>query len=139
VAVGRICERASRLIVIDDLLIQLDIVKTSLTKLLAKIPGAPSEQWPEGEPYAEGFSHGTMSLGFYAPVGSDPQAPHEQDEIYIVHSGSGDFVLDGSRQKFGPGDAFFVPAGREHRFENFSSDFSTWVVFWGPSGGEGEA
>tara|TARA_R110002073_G_scaffold49320_2_gene131727 strand:- start:169 stop:279 length:111 start_codon:yes stop_codon:yes gene_type:complete len=30
----------------------------------------------------------------------------------------------------------FVEAGAEHRFENFSEDFSTWVVFWGAEGGE---
>jgi hypothetical protein len=31
---------------------------------------------------------------------------------------------------------FFVPAGVAHRFERFSPDFATWVVFWGPHGGE---
>jgi hypothetical protein len=29
-----------------------------------------------------------------------------------------------------------VPAGKAHRFENFTPDFATWVVFWGPQGGE---
>ena len=42
----------------------------------------------------------------------------------------------GERHRFGPGTVFFVPAGAEHRFENFTPDFSTWVVFWGPRGGE---
>ena len=28
------------------------------------------------------------------------------------------------------------PAHMEHRFENFSDDFATWVVFYGPLGGE---
>ena len=28
--------------------------------------------------------------------------------------------------------------GAVHRFEHFSSDFATWVVFWGPPGGERE-
>ena len=30
----------------------------------------------------------------------------------------------------------FVPAGMEHRFEDLSEDFGTWVVFYGPAGGE---
>jgi len=30
----------------------------------------------------------------------------------------------------------FVPARVEHRFEEFSDDFATWVIFWGPKGGE---
>jgi mannose-6-phosphate isomerase-like protein (cupin superfamily) len=38
--------------------------------------------------------------------------------------------------RFGPGDALFVPAGMKHRFENFSDDFATWIMFYGPEGGE---
>lgn len=34
------------------------------------------------------------------------------------------------------GDVLFAPAGIEHRFENFSDDFVTWVIFYGPVGGE---
>ena len=33
-------------------------------------------------------------------------------------------------------DVLFVEAGQPHRFENMSPDFSTWVIFWGPEGGE---
>ena len=111
-------------------------MKTSLKELIAKIPGAPNEKWPDGDRYAVGFEHGTMTLGFYAPVGADPQFPHDRDEIYIIHTGTTEFVLDGEMSHLTSGDAIFVPAGAVHRFENFSDDFSTWVVFWGPSGGE---
>jgi mannose-6-phosphate isomerase-like protein (cupin superfamily) len=111
-------------------------MKVSLSELLARIPGAPSTQWPQGERYALGFEHGSMSLGFYAPVGSDPQGPHKRDEIYIVHSGKATFVTGDAKTTLGAGDAVFVPAGATHRFENFTADFSTWVVFWGPKGGE---
>jgi mannose-6-phosphate isomerase-like protein (cupin superfamily) len=111
-------------------------VKTSLAELLAQIPGAPTAQWPQGDRFALGFEHGTMSLGYYAPVGTDPQRPHKRDEIYIVQAGSSEFYLDGSRMKLTAGDAVFVPAGASHHFEDFSSDFGVWVVFWGPEGGE---
>jgi mannose-6-phosphate isomerase-like protein (cupin superfamily) len=40
------------------------------------------------------------------------------------------------RETFGPGDFLFAPAGVEHRFEDFSKDFATWVLFYGPEGGE---
>ena len=30
-----------------------------------------------------------------------------------------------------------LAAGVEHRFEDFSADFATWVFFYGPEGGEG--
>lgn len=35
-----------------------------------------------------------------------------------------------------PGDFLFVPAGVEHRFEEFTDDLAVWVVFYGPDGGE---
>ena len=106
--------------------------KVSLEELLARIPGPPSDKWPDGDRYATGFEHGTMSLGFYAPIGSDPQQPHKRDEIYIVHSGTSEFLVDGQTLSLAAGDAVFVPAGAVHRFEGFSSDFGAWVVFWGP-------
>jgi oxalate decarboxylase/phosphoglucose isomerase-like protein (cupin superfamily) len=84
---------------------------------------------------------GTMTLRYYAPRGVDTQTPHVQDEIYMVQSGSG-YFLNGpnesqlERRSFGPGDAIFVRASYVHRFVDFTNDFGTWVVFWGPSGGE---
>jgi mannose-6-phosphate isomerase-like protein (cupin superfamily) len=80
--------------------------------------------------------HGTMKLGLYAPRGADMQGPHKQDELYIVASGSGTFFKNGDRVPFNAQDVIFVEAGAEHRFEAFTPDFSAWVVFWGPEGGE---
>jgi mannose-6-phosphate isomerase-like protein (cupin superfamily) len=77
-----------------------------------------------------------LLLGLYAPRGTDPQSPHTQDEVYVVVAGTGEFVRGSEAVSFGPGDALFVPAGLEHRFANFSDDFSAWVVFYGPEGGE---
>jgi mannose-6-phosphate isomerase-like protein (cupin superfamily) len=82
------------------------------------------------------FKHGTLEVKLYAPRGTDPQTPHKQDEIYVVISGTGEFVCEGKRQKFGPHDFLFVRAGIEHRFENFSDDLAVWVFFYGPEGGE---
>lgn len=86
--------------------------------------------------YGALLEHGTLEIGFYAPTGTDPQTPHDQDEVYVVHSGSGKFSLAGIEQNFGPGDVLFVPAGVEHRFQDFTDDFGAWVVFYGPAGGE---
>ncbi len=80
--------------------------------------------------------HGSFELRYYAPPGVDPQTPHTQDEVYVVASGEGWFVRAGERVRFAAGDALFVAAGVEHRFEEFSDDFATWVVFYGPQGGE---
>ena len=81
-------------------------------------------------------THGTMTLRWYAPKGTDQQTPHDQDEIYIVAAGTGTFVRGEERVAFGPHDALFAAAGEAHRFEDFSPDFATWVVFYGPTGGE---
>jgi mannose-6-phosphate isomerase-like protein (cupin superfamily) len=83
-----------------------------------------------------GLRHGTMKTGIYAPQRVDIQTPHKQDELYIVISGSGEFVKGSERCRFHPNDVLFVEAGVVHRFENFTDDFSTWVIFWGPDGGE---
>ena len=82
------------------------------------------------------LEHGTMELGFYRPDTLDAQQPHSQDEIYIVQSGNGTFLRGDEHIAFGPGDALFVAAGVKHRFVEFSDDFTTWVVFYGPDGGE---
>ncbi len=91
---------------------------------------------PDGQRSAAVMAHGTMLAKLYAPRGKDEQTPHTQDEIYVVVSGSGMFVNGPERHPFTAGDMLFVPAGVEHRFEEFSDDFAVWVVFYGPEGGE---
>lgn len=89
-------------------------MKYSVEQGLARLPG------PNGERFAELIAHGTMRPELYAPRGDDPQQPHAQDGLYFIHSGRGQFVQGQER----------------HRFEEFTDDFATWVVFWGPPGGE---
>ena len=81
--------------------------------------------------------HGTMKLGLYAPQSEDVQGPHKQDELYVIVSGHGTFQKGGVARSFAPKDVIFVEAGVKHRFADFTDDFSTWVIFWGPEGGEG--
>ncbi|MBF8964087.1 cupin domain-containing protein [Pontibacter sp. FD36] len=82
------------------------------------------------------FEHGTLSLELYRPVGDDRQTPHERDEVYIVASGTGTFQMEEAEVRFQAGDFLFVPAGASHRFTEFTPDFSTWVLFYGPREGE---
>ena len=112
------------------------MLKASVADLLARLPGPRTARWPDGERFIEAFAHGSLVVELYAPVGTDPQTPHDRDEVYFVVSGSGDFVVADGRSPFGAGDALFVAAGAVHRFENFSPDFAAWVVFYGPRGGE---
>ena len=90
----------------------------------------------EGIPSAFVFEHGTLQVKMYHPAGNDPQKPHARDEIYVIARGTGWFVNGDARHAFQTGDVLFVPAGVTHRFEEFSDDFCTWVMFYGPEGGE---
>jgi mannose-6-phosphate isomerase-like protein (cupin superfamily) len=114
----------------QDTLQSMSDTKITVTEMLAKLPG------PKGERYATGMKHGTMEVFIYAPKGNDPQTPHSRDEVYIVFSGSGIFFDGNQRYSFKAGDVLFVPANTEHKFEEFTDDFVTWVVFYGKVGGE---
>lgn len=90
---------------------------------------------PPGRLSKLAFDSGEVELRFYAPAGVDNQVPHDRDELYFVASGSGTFVRERERVPFAPGDVLFAAAGETHRFEDFSPDFATWVLFYGPARG----
>ncbi len=89
-----------------------------------------------GQLFTELFRHGSLTVEIYQPSRVDFQQPHQRDELYVIISGTGEFYHEGVLGRFEAGDVFFVNAGHEHRFLNFSEDFSTWVFFFGPTGGE---
>lgn len=103
--------------------------KITPTEALAKLAKVDTK-------FVELFEHGTLAVELYKPEKIDKQQPHERDEIYVVISGSGTFYCDGERMDFAAGDFLFVPAGVEHRFEDFTDNFLTWVFFYGPKEGE---
>lgn len=82
------------------------------------------------------FNHGTLEVELYKPNKIDRQQPHEKDEVYIIASGNGKFINESKIVNVERGDFLFVEAGNEHRFFEFSEDFSTWVIFYGPKDGE---
>jgi mannose-6-phosphate isomerase-like protein (cupin superfamily) len=104
--------------------------RLTVSEGLARLPG------PRGERFVELFRHGTLSIELYAPRGHDPQSPHSRDEVYGIVRGSGQFRNGSERHPFEPGDVLFVPAGIDHRFEEFTDDLVVWVFFYGPEGGE---
>ena len=91
------------------------------TQRLASVP----------EHFVELFQKMDVSVEIYAPVAVDEQKPHDRDEFYFIASGQGIFRLENTTISFSTGDFLFVPAHAEHRFEQFSDDFKTWVVFFG--------
>jgi mannose-6-phosphate isomerase-like protein (cupin superfamily) len=107
--------------------------RLTTTDALARLAGA------KGKEFINLFRRGSMEVEIYKPVRIDRQTPHTRDELYVVISGSGFFVNGSDRHPFEAGELLFVPAGVVHRFEDFSDDFSTWVFFYGPEGGERSA
>lgn len=86
--------------------------------------------------YFVALNRGTLEVGLYAPQGTDPQQPHDQDECYVILEGEGRFMMGDETVAFQPGDFLFVPAGVPHRFLDFDESFKAWVMFYGPEGGE---
>jgi mannose-6-phosphate isomerase-like protein (cupin superfamily) len=112
------------------------LLQATLAQALRQLPSLATERYPQGAPFVQMLRHGSMSVELYRPQGQDLQTPHAQDELYVVVAGQGEFFCGGQTQAFGPGDCLFVPAGVEHRFSRFDADFITWVIFYGPQGGE---
>ncbi len=90
----------------------------------------------ENKKFINLFRHGSMSIEYFAPKVTDIQQPHLQDELYVITSGTSQFYRNGEVINCNKGDVIFVPANMEHRFLNFTDDFATWVIFYGPEGGE---
>lgn len=114
-------------------------MKATIAENLMKLPLPATAKWPEGVWDVEALAHGTMSVVLFTPHGRDYQTAHEQDELYFIVQGNSEFVLNDERFSCAPGDVLFVPAQTVHRFENFTNDFQTWAVFYGPQGGEAAA
>jgi mannose-6-phosphate isomerase-like protein (cupin superfamily) len=87
---------------------------------------------PEGSRSAEVFRDGDLSIRFTRLPTAGQQVPHPQDEFYIVASGTARYRWDGGETTIGPGDLMFAAARTPHGYDQFSDDFSVWVVFYGP-------
>ena len=87
-------------------------------------------------PFSILFTHGSLVVEVYQPVTTDHQKPRDRDECYVIIEGHGNFKMGDKIISFGPGDCLFVPSGLPHRFIDFGDTMSTWVMFYGPEGGE---
>lgn len=105
--------------------------QVSLAEALSKGPPPPP-----GNLAVPVFAHGSLEVELYTPKERDPQKPHDRDEVYLVARGTGVFFDGAERHAIEAGSFMFVPAGQLHRFEDFSANFSVWVFFYGPTGGE---
>lgn len=77
-----------------------------------------------------------MSCAVYRlPAGSrDMQAPHLEDEVYMVLEGKARLRVDAQEQEVGPGTILFIKATTEHSFFDITDDLTLLAMF-GPSVG----
>lgn len=75
-----------------------------------------------------------LSCAMYRlPVGAkDMQAPHLEDEVYVVVEGRARMRVDGVEQEVAPGNVLFVGATTSHSFFDITEDLTLLAVF-GPA------
>lgn len=105
----------------------------------AQLPLPATEKWRDGVWDIEAFKHGSMSLIYFSPEGTDYQTPHSQDEWYFVLEGSGVIEIEGKEHSFSQGAAIFVAAGENHKFLGNLNGIKMWALFYGPNRGEKSA
>jgi quercetin dioxygenase-like cupin family protein len=96
------------------------------------IEGAGAFIKADGQPHwIEQLRVADLSVGTYSiPAGGiDDQAPHTEDEIYVVTTGHATFEAGGNRVTVAPGSVLYVPAGEVHRFTDVTEDLATVVIF----------
>jgi mannose-6-phosphate isomerase-like protein (cupin superfamily) len=72
-----------------------------------------------------------MSAGLYVlPAGgTDPQRPHNEDEMYYVVRGRARMRLGSEEQTVSDGSVIFVKAGGDHRFHGITEELVVLVCF----------
>jgi quercetin dioxygenase-like cupin family protein len=87
-----------------------------------------------------GETGGSMSIvDSLSPPRSGPprHIHHDADEAFVVLTGDVEFWVEGDRFIRGPGQAAFVPRGKEHTFRIVSDIPSRHLVILTPGGFEG--
>lgn len=87
-----------------------------------------------GKLYHEFLRVDSMSAGLYVlPAGTtDPQHPHQEDEVYYVIGGRSEFTVGAETKPIRAGDTLFVPKKTPHKFHGITEDLQLLVVFAPP-------
>ena len=104
---------------------------------MRKLSGAGVFEHADPNDYVEHLRTASLSVGTYSiPAGGvDDQAPHHEDEIYVVTTGRATIVTPSGTEQVGPGDVLFVRAEEEHRFTDITEDLALLVFFAPPYSG----
>jgi mannose-6-phosphate isomerase-like protein (cupin superfamily) len=100
------------------------------------LPRLLAEHRKRPEAWHEFFRVPALSLGLYRLPrgGTDPQSPHDEDEIYYVLGGRGRIRVGDEDHPLEPGALVFVAKRVEHRFHDITEDLEL-LVFFAPAEG----
>jgi mannose-6-phosphate isomerase-like protein (cupin superfamily) len=100
------------------------MIAFAVDKLLA-------EQAQSSKLYLEFLRQTSMSMGLYVlPAGgTDPQSPHNEDEVYVVLNGRAQIMVAGEDRPVQKGSIIFVGKHIEHRFHSIEEDLQILVFF----------
>ena len=95
-----------------------------LKEIKEKLKGDPVE-------YLEFLNVPALNCGVYslAAGSTDMQAPHDEDEVYLVLSGKARMRLGSEDRNIGPGSLLYVGASTEHSFFEIEEDMTLLVMF----------
>lgn len=95
-----------------------------LDEIKEKLQGNPVE-------YLEFLNVPALNCGIYSLIAgsTDMQAPHDEDEVYLVLTGKARMRLDGVERSVGPGSLLYVGAATEHSFFEIEEDMTLLVFF----------
>jgi mannose-6-phosphate isomerase-like protein (cupin superfamily) len=95
-----------------------------LKEIKDKLKGKPVE-------YLEFLNVPALNCGVYSLVAgsTDMQAPHDEDEVYLVLEGKARMRLDNEERSIGPGSLLYVGAATEHSFFEIEEDMTLLVFF----------
>lgn len=85
----------------------------------------------EAAEYLEFLNVPALNCGVYflAAGSTDMQAPHDEDEVYLVLSGKARMRLQDEERDVGPGSLLYIGAATEHSFFEIQEDMTLLVMF----------
>ena len=81
--------------------------------------------------YLEFLNVPALNCGIYslAAGSTDMQAPHDEDEVYLVLTGKARMRLGDEDRAIGPGSLLYVGASTKHSFFEIEEDMTLLVMF----------
>jgi mannose-6-phosphate isomerase-like protein (cupin superfamily) len=85
----------------------------------------------EAVEYLEFLNVPALNCGIYflSAGSTDMQAPHDEDEVYLVLDGRARMRVEDEERSVGPGSLLYISATTEHSFFEIEEDMTLLVMF----------